>query len=687
MKLNKNWKFLGGIIVTIILILLMCFYSFGIEEKAYELGNKHTRDALEKDPEFNYQEEFKDNGILKYDTMVLEKDSTIVQSFFAKQNNLERIKINFDFLKDKTEIKGIIQIVLKNEKEEIITKQEIQKNHIRQDEYVLVFDQQKDSKGKRYQIEIKLKEQSFDTELLLVYFKDRKEKEGAILKIVNQLENETQEEVLEKVLDFQELYKIETRQLFFIGTLVGISILVGILACMIYYHPKMKVEKMFLMIIPIIGILYILTMPTFKNHDELYHWYKSYELSIGKLVTGLENGVQGTKMPKSVGEISYQNWETMTYEELQQKLQISLNKEETAILNSETSAVYSFVQYIPQAVGITLTRLVTDKVMLMAYGGRFVNLIVACTFVYFAIKLIPFGKKIILLLAALPIALEGFSSLSPDALTISLAFFYVAFIFYLSFTKNKLKNKDKVILLICSIVMALCKIVYIPLVGLLMIIPKEHFVKKENESANKRKWITITIIAGIAIIINLIWLAYSGRYLANFREGSASIQIANLFSHPINYIQNVLYTLNLNGSDYITSMFGSELGWGEKVQVYSIVPYTLLILFIFSIFTEKKVKRYRFTTFQKIIMTLVSLAIVGLIFTSLYVQWTTFGSTSILGIQGRYFIPILPLMGILIASVLKIKDSYQEKNLSVMTAIVILLVQIPVIAQIIITHL
>ena len=57
------------------------------------------------------------------------------------------------------------------------------------------------------------------------------------------------------------------------------------------------------------------------------------------------------------------------------------------------------------------------------------------------------------------------------------------------------------------------------------------------------------------------------------------------------------------------------------------------------------------------------LAVGGLIFTSLFVQWTTCGSDSIAGIQGRYFIPILPLLMLLVGSQIKLKTEYDNKNI------------------------
>ena len=186
--------------------------------------------------------------------------------------------------------------------------------------------------------------------------------------------------------------------------------------------------------------------------------------------------------------------------------------------------------------------------------------------------------------------------------------------------------------------------------------------------------------------INLIWLKIANGYLSNFREGDSKIQIILALQNPIQYIQTFIYTINLNGSKYLLSLFGNDLGWGELIKLYSMVPYFLLAIYLFTATTEEEIKN-KFKTYQLIWIALVVLAIVTLIFTSLYVQWTTIGGESIAGVQGRYFLPILPLIMLLIGSTLKIKSSYKKENINKFVAISILILQVYTISQIIIAHL
>ena len=200
----------------------------------------------------------------------------------------------------------------------------------------------------------------------------------------------------------------------------------------------MKIENIFLMVAPLTCIFFLVTMPTFKNHDEYYHWLKAYEVSQGTLMTPQEDGVQGSMMPEGVSKVFPTDWTKLDYQMMKGLLDVKLNEDNKGILNPETAAVYSFVQYIPQATGIALARLVTDNVYLITYGGRIVNMIFALLVLYFAIKLMKKKKKLLLIPAMIPIAIEGFTSLSPDAMTIGVSSLLVSMILSFRYNKNKM---------------------------------------------------------------------------------------------------------------------------------------------------------------------------------------------------------------------------------------------------------
>ncbi len=652
-KIKQQWKFLTILIISVIAILMTANYVLGITDKLY--NKSETIEA---------QESVKD----------IKQGDKIEQKIVAAENNFQRVDIQFNPLKEETNVSGEITIGIQDENGQTIEEETIIRNNIRENTtYEFEFKRQKESKGKTYTLWIAFNNVEEGSKAFTVKYLQNGEGE--------QYTYTVNSESREGRIATQEFYFSTTKQVFFTVIALLISLYAIIISIYIYNKKGIKIENIFLFTVPVICLFYILCMPTFKNHDELYHWYRSYEVSIGKLVEGIDGDTLGTKMPENIVKPLTDDWTTITYGDVEAYLNLGLEPENETILYSETSAVYSFIQYLPQAIGIFITRLFTDKVLLLAYGGRIMNMIVSVGLVYLAIKKIPFGKKAILLLSYIPIAIEGFSSLSPDAMTISVAFLYIAYIMSLAFHKKDqiIGKKQIIILLVMSIVMALCKIVYIPLVLLMFIIPKEKF-------KNKQKMKPLIMIVAIACIINLIWLGFSSTYLRYFREGDSALQVKTVLMHPIEYIQNCLYTLVLNGDQYILTMFGGELGWGELVNVHTAVPYILFVLFIWIMLTDQTIKD-RFKLYQKIMIALTILAVGGLIFTSLFVQWTTCGSDSIAGIQGRYFIPILPLLMLLVGSQIKLKTEYDNKNIQKSIGIIGTVLQIYVVLQIVITHL
>lgn len=660
-ELKKNWKFYTIMTVSIILIILLMTYMVNISDKLYKKIDYKIGDSYVED---------------------IDTDTTITQKFIAEYNNLEKLYIEFEPFKDSSNVGGDVLIGVRDEDGNIIKEEKITRNYIRENTtYKLKFKKQKLSQGKEYELYIKFVDhEKYDKFYTVKYSKENKIENYKLL--INGVEEEG-------TISFAQLYSNNKKVYAYILTNIIMIFAVMSISIYIFKGKNIKEENIFLLTVPVICLMFMATMPTFKNHDELYHWIRTYEVSTGVLATKVEDGVQGTKMPEAITAIMKSNWETTTYSDVNYALGIEMDKDNTYTIDSKTAAVYAFVQYIPQAIGALVARVFTSKPLIMAYAGRLFNIIFAMFVLYKAIKLMPFGKKIFLIISYIPIVIEGFSSLSPDAMTTSISFLYIAYILNLAFDEKKIVGlKQKIFLTILSIIVALCKIVYLPLVLLLFLIPKEKFCNtgKEDKSPITKKILNIMLIAGIAVVINLLWLGFSSRYLLNLRDGDSKYQVLLLFKNPIMYIQELIYTFNLYGNNYLTGMLGESLGWGELIRLNFIVPSVLFVLLIIELVTDETL-RNKFSGWQKFVIFITFLIIFGLIFTSLYVQWTTIGSESILGVQGRYFIPILPLLMLLIGNDIKIKSGYNDKSVLKAVAITGLLINIIVILTIIINHL
>lgn len=252
------------------------------------------------------------------------------------------------------------------------------------------------------------------------------------------------------------------------------------------------------------------------------------------------------------------------------------------------------------------------------------------------------------------------TSCSPDAITISIAFLFIAYTLKLSLQEDKIKIIELVVLTILGIILSLCKIVYLPIILLIFIIPKEKF------KSLKIKLILLVCILIVCTLINLTWLNIASKYLVGYKNNKSASQVEYILNNPVEYIKILVYTINQNFDNYIVSMVGNSLTWSGRVSISTITVYFLLGCFIISNIFEK---RKEWSNSQMFVCICGSVLTVLLIFTSLYVQWTAKNKYIIDGVQGRYFIPILPLSIIISTKLFQVEKFNNEKIIKIIGVI------------------
>lgn len=466
----------------------------------------------------------------------------------------------------------------------------------------------------------------------------------------------------------------------FIITSIVLSVIAFIGTIIIWTKKNINEERLFRYVIPLMAIIMMIFMPFGRAHDELRHFTRSYEISKGNILSDVSDGKVQSELPKAISNLYDEiGWRDIKYNDLKDRLKKQIT-EETNKTDMKYTAVYSPIQYLPQALGICIANIFTDNVFIIAYSARIFNMIFAVLLIYLAIKIIPFGKRIILILCMIPITLESISSISPDAMTIAVSLLFVAYVLKISKEQDyKINLKDKILLLIMAILIAFCKIVYLPLIGIVLIIPRDKYKSKKEQIGY------ILIICGIAVICSLGWLAIANNFLAISSQGDSNNKIINILKRPIEYIEMLLYTMNYYGVKYLFTAFGEELAWNENAKTYFIVPFIYFLLFIQEACTDKELKK-KFSIVQNTIMFLIIITIVGLIFTSLYIQYTKESSILIEGVQGRYFIPIMILVALLLSNI-NIYNNNSQQDRTKLIGAVGLITQIYVILSVIIVHL
>lgn len=416
---------------------------------------------------------------------------------------------------------------------------------------------------------------------------------------------------------------------------------IALLVCARRKH--LPLEKTFLIIAIFLGGLFLIFLPPGQSPDEIAHFRRAYGISQGTLIATAEvneQGAIGSAIPVETYSI-VSNPEPGFYHKAI-KWVIEPRSGEVSNQPYTNTALYNFICYIPQVIGALLGRLLNLSVLGIAYLMAICNFLSWLILVYFAIKLTPKFKTFILFISLLPITIQEATSLAPDALAIALGIFIVAMILYLNYSKTpQLSKQELLILYISALVIGFCKIVYVPLIALYILIPQERFGSK------RKKLLHLGIIFGLTIVANLSWLAVSSGLLIEFNPGvNPSAQLSGIIHNPIKYMLTIVRTINQHGQSWMLNMLGLCLG---AFRFYLPNSLFLVSFSIFIVLLFQRDETIKLELPGRLIFALVFLSIAALIFTSLYIQWTAAGAPVIDGIQGRYFIPILPLLPVIFA--------------------------------------
>ena len=269
------------------------------------------------------------------------------------------------------------------------------------------------------------------------------------------------------------------------------------------------------------------------------------------------------------------------------------------------------------------------------YSGRIASFIVSCVLLYLSLKMVTQRRRSILLIASMPMFFQEMISYSTDAMANILSIFLVAYCLYRRDRESKLKWYHLVTLGLTCFMVAMCKIVYLPLVLVVFIIPKCRF------ESSLKTYLAKFGIVGISGIANLVWLYISSGYLIETNPGVApKLQVLYVLKHPFQFIQIIFNTFYADGMSWLNGMVGSSLGW-LAIPVSMIVIFAFMAMLIFDTFIATEDEKMMLNNKEKIFTLLILCCIVGLTFASLYVQWTPLEHEYVSGIQGRYFIPLL----------------------------------------------
>lgn len=428
--------------------------------------------------------------------------------------------------------------------------------------------------------------------------------------------------------------------------IVSLVLIVGTAVVSQVLINQSDIIKTYTVIAVFLGCIYFVLFPPVSTNDSKTHIIAMYERTNSMLGHSDWNEVDGNEnLSQYETEDGYIIDEVMTnylycpspdtkiYDGAFYAAFIDLPNESTVTSSwhKDLSSVKTIV-YLPYLLTLLLGRLLNWNLMITLQIAKLVGFICYLLMIRFAIKLMPYGKDALAVFSLTPMVMQSMVSIGYDLFCIGASFIMFAYILKLDNEKHSYTWKDVVVTVLLSIVLIPSKGgIYFAcaafLATCLIVLP---LIKK------RPKYLIgggiVLAVAGI-----LFWFKYRNQIVLGYSEEFYSI--SDLLRDPIN-IGRFMFLSMLNDMDrLIQGIFGGRLGWDETIAPWFIViSYIVLFLAACQYDDELHTKRKE----KLVCVSALVLFVLGIY--CIFLGETKISRASIYGLQGRYFIPLMPLI-------------------------------------------
>lgn len=620
-----NKKARGLYFIIIFFCVAYLFVNYCIAEKKYE------GDIIQRGDEINFIENMKEGDIIE-------------QRFNCKYDTLSGIKMQFATFENTEKNAGEMKLTLFDEgNSQVLFEKNIDISWIQDNQTVtIMFDKNiKHCKGRNLRLQIEVVSMDEDT-LFTIMLSESEAYPEEILRINGRPSDED--------ICMQVIYQNTDDFAMILGYTWLFLGLFTLVVYLLIAYTRIKSHNIYMILGLGLGLFYMMWILPRMVPDESSHLATAYALSntmMGQDATDPDGHVYMRKCDMySLYTISP---DRERFSEIYDHL--FTNQFDDEIIQTQAVPLNAMnFQYIFSALGITAGRLLGLNGYLTLLLGRMVNLLFFVLIVRYAISKLPFGKTTLALLALMPMCVQQSASLSYDAVIIPLAFLTIALSIKIITRSEQIKIYEYVIYIIAGLLLGLCKgsaylpVVFVPLIGIFL-----FWKKDKNRAASIIISLSMVMILYFVLIITGIG---TNTYGTSESDNSGNIiswcneegyVLSDLIHQPQQIIRIIGATIYEQFDYYIETMVGDQLGW-LAVCVPTFLLYLMLGMIILSVFKTEKDMEIDICKAQRIWIVFLALISCAMCVGGMLLVWTPRKSDAVLGVQGRYFIPIIPMI-------------------------------------------
>ena len=441
-----------------------------------------------------------------------------------------------------------------------------------------------------------------------------------------------------------------------------------------------NLAKLFFILSMLVGIILVFIVPPFNSPDEDSHFLYAYEISKGNFFPTTVNHYSGYYVPSSffnyineIKKLENDRDNKYKYSEIYFDQMLSQDYSQTefsrAVIQSDIK-----IAYLAPALGIQLTDYMSTfsrekvSISVMLQFARFFSLLAYSIIGYFAIKITPKFKKSFFVILLLPMSVFLRSMVTYDGILLVITALAIANMLKLIYNKEvKFSTIDWIIFLITGFILLNVKIVYsIVFLGL--------FAIPDNVFGTRQKKIkTIFTMAAIILFVSIV---RKTPYLLieNTGNDTLQMQVKFILNNPIQYLKILARSIIGQWKTQEYWMIGTYGLLDTYMPVLFVFLMKIFLIFVFIF--DASLEKIKLPLWLKLgLLFLIIFDICG-IYTKMYISWTPlitgeYGGNIITGVQGRYYLPFLLLIPLILNNNLisKIKNKKINNFINILQSI------------------
>lgn len=414
------------------------------------------------------------------------------------------------------------------------------------------------------------------------------------------------------------------------------GVLLAVMMTMVVFlavRKRMTAERLFSVMAVPLALIYLLIFPPWTVPDAGPHFSESYRVS--NLMLGTKEELGRAEDVSAFEDHEFSNPAASDWERMLRNIRWAAENGKLAELPYAELLPrmnwYSPLNYLPQAIGLTLGRLLGLGGVLTLLLARALGTAAYLWMAWRAVRIAPVGKYIFALVPLLPMSLMLGTSFSYDAMVLGTALGLTASLLRLRsgsinrrtvteaavwvFLAGGVKGGGNLLLMMLALSLPLNRIRY-----------------------GGRTALGLCEIGLLSLLLfDLVLPGGQGSFQLGV-ENTGYLYASWALSHPGEYLGMVIRSYLDNGIGLALNMGGTYLAWLEETIPHVVILAWMLLIGVFGIW-EKDAFRINGKD-RGLISGMILCGLIGL--PTMMLSYTPVGSSMVEGLQGRYYSFLLP---------------------------------------------